>query len=64
MNRHPTTRLDELIDKEGYNEVCADCEYYQEFVDHHPYGDTYASETLGECGCDDDDLCPRLQETV
>ena len=57
-------KIEQLLDEEGFNEVCTDCEYYHETSQAHPYGSTTAWETLGECACNFDEDCPRLNHGV
>lgn len=52
--------IDELLDAEGYNEICDKCEFLSVSTQSHPYGSTTATETLAECLCNDDTKCPRL----
>lgn len=33
--------------------TCNDCKNYRETTEYHPYGSTYAAETLSECLYDD-----------
>lgn len=54
--------IEKLLDDNGFNEVCADCEYYSETYQSHPYGMGTATETLGECACNFDEDCPRLND--
>ena len=57
-------KIDELLDSEGFNDTCNDCKYYREFYEAHPYGSTYAYETLAECDCPEDSKCPRLNDNA
>jgi len=54
--------IDELLETEGYDEVCSECLHYREWTESHPYGMTTASETLAECTAPSDGECPRLQK--
>lgn len=57
-------RINDLLDSEGFDETCYDCEHYQEFRQRHPYGEGYATETLGECNAKCDGDCPRLVHDI
>lgn len=56
-------KIDELLEKDGMNDVCDACPYGSFSIEHHPFGSTTAAEYIGECVCDDDDQCPRLANT-
>lgn len=41
---------------------CADCQFYNEWQEPHPYGETVAYETLGECTVGAIEECPAYPE--
>lgn len=52
--------IDDLLEKEGFNQVCFDCNFYHEWHEAHPYGMGHAYESMAECKADSDGDCPRL----
>jgi hypothetical protein len=53
------SRLDELLDNEGHNDACRDCDFYSEWTEYHEPG--MPGEPMAECTVEDEEQCPRLK---
>jgi len=60
MGTYQAEKIENLLDTVGFTKECDGCKYYKEWEESHPYGSTFAYETMAECGCENDDLCLRL----
>jgi len=52
--------VDDLLEAEGFNQTCFDCEHYEVWKEGYPYGEGITYTDMETCHCNNDYQCPRL----